>query len=432
MSCWVGERLGVRATVTATHPSLAPFAGAIEIGLRHNPNRAQLIVSRVLGKHIPVPVADVLCAARSLGELVRGACGGDTPVVIGFAETATGLGHGVASVSAADGGPAPYLHTTRRPVPPGARTVTFREEHSHATDHALAPLDDAALRGGSPLILVDDELSTGNTALNAIRVLQVAWPRRRYVLASLLDSRSAEQRAAAAEEVRALGADLVSVALLDGHLRLPADILERAERLRRRLPGAQRQAGVPVPVTSLDVTLPAGMSATAPGGWDRAREQACRQEMSRVAGLLPLAGNSRTLVLGDEEFMYLPQLLAAALGDQVRTSATTRSPAVVVDAPGYPLRTVLAFPSTEDGRRAAYAYNVAPSARDEPGNAPGFDDIVLCTDARESAHAAQLIVQLACSARSSVRVLTVREGSSPRQRGQASQRDTAAEAGPAC
>ena len=108
---------------------------------------------------------------------MRAACGGQTPVVVGFAETATGLGHGVASVSAADGGPAPYLHTTRRPAPAGARVVRFCEEHSHAVDQSLALLDDADLRGGRPLVLVDDELTTGKTAVNAIRVIQASWPR---------------------------------------------------------------------------------------------------------------------------------------------------------------------------------------------------------------------------------------------------------------
>ncbi len=106
--------------------------------------------------------------------------------------------------------------------------------------------------------------------------------------------------------------------------------------------------------------------------------------------------------------MYLPQLLAIALGDDVRTSTTTRTPAVVIDRPGYPLRTVLAFGSTDDGRRPAYAYNVAPSRHCEPGNAPGFDDIVLVTDAPRGPRTSDLVAKLAASARGSVHVLTLR------------------------
>ena len=105
--------------------------------------------------------------------------------------------------------------------------------------------------------------------------------------------------------------------------------------------------------------------------------------------------------------MYLPQMLATALGAEVRTSTTTRTPAVVIDRPGYPLRTVLEFGSTDDGHRAAYAYNVAPSRLPGPGNAPGFDDIVLVTDAAPGPRTSDLVAKLAASARRSVHVLTL-------------------------
>lgn len=62
-------------------------------------------------------------------------------VVLGYAETATGLGHAVA-----DGlGTAPYLHSTRRPVAGIAPAGGFEESHSHATSHLLLPEDPALL-----------------------------------------------------------------------------------------------------------------------------------------------------------------------------------------------------------------------------------------------------------------------------------------------
>ena len=110
----VGETLGIRVRVTPRAEGAERFADALEVGLRRNPKRAQLLVSRVLGKHVPVPASDVLAAATLLGTAARAHCGGQVPVVAGFAETATGLGHGVAAVCGPGGGPAPYLHTTRR------------------------------------------------------------------------------------------------------------------------------------------------------------------------------------------------------------------------------------------------------------------------------------------------------------------------------
>lgn len=404
--------LGITVRVTPSFPDAARFAGEIEVGLRRNPKRAQLLVSRLLGKHIPVPVGQVTAAAQALGSVVRTACAGQVPVVIGFAETATGLGHGVAAVAAPGGGPAPYLHTTRRPAPAAARLVRFTEEHSHATDQALALLDDADLRGGRPLVLVDDELTTGQTAVNAIRVIQAGWPRDRYVLASLIDCRSAARRAEVERAVRALGAETVSVSLLNGLVSLPADALAAVSEFVGGLPArpAASPPAAPAPVCWHQAALPAGVPAVAIHGWGPGQERAAVAAMSETAAALPVPRDERTLVLGDEELMYLPQLLAHALGGQVRTSTTTRTPAVAADRPGYPLRTMLSFGSTEDGRRPVYAYNVAPSGLAEPGNAPGFDHIVLVTDAAPGARTAPLVAALAGSARAGVHVVTLDSG----------------------
>jgi len=135
--------------------------------------------------------------------------------------------------------------------------------------------------------------------------------------------------------------------------------------------------------------------------------------MNMAAACLAVAGDDRTLVLGDEELMYLPQLLAASLGCDVRTSTTTRTPAVTIDRPGYPLRTALTFHSTEDGLRPAYAYNVAASGHADPGNAPGFDHIVFVTDTPQGLRTADLADKLAESAGRSVHALTLRSGRQP-------------------
>lgn len=180
---WVAERLGVGLRGDEQLPALLGLA------LRRNPKRAHLLVSNVLGKHVPQAPSVVYDAGHGLGERVRKLLGDEEAaraVVLGYAETATGLGHSVADGVAL----APYLHSTRRPVDGVERAGGFEESHSHATSHLLLPEDPDLLAGEGPLILVDDEFSTGNTVLNTIRDLHERYPRDRYVIVALVDMRA--------------------------------------------------------------------------------------------------------------------------------------------------------------------------------------------------------------------------------------------------
>lgn len=190
--------------------------------------------------------------------------------MLGYAETATGLGHSVA-----DGLDAPYLHSTRRPVPGLAPVGGFEEEHSHATSHLLLPADPALLAGDGPLVLVDDEFSTGRTVLNTIRDLHARHPRGHYVVVALVDLRSAADRRRLDEAAAELGVRLDLVATASGTVELPEDVVARAERLiagaapeeappaapRRRWPGS-RWTGPPDSRTAAGTASP---PATAPG-----------------------------------------------------------------------------------------------------------------------------------------------------------------------
>ena len=433
---WVGERTGV---------TLALDRPGVTLALRRNPRRAHLLVSALLGKHQPVPAAAVLDAATELGALVRAAVGGAPSYVVGFAETATALGHAVARVSGPGGGPAPYAHTTRRPLPDGLTGLSFQEEHSHAVEQLLAVADEDPLTDpGRILVLVDDELSTGRTAVNAIAVLQQRWPRTTYVLACLLDVRSPAQQALNVAEVAALGARLVSVSLATGQVTLPADLGSTAAALLADLdqpahdqpahdqPAHDRPADGPATV-SLRPAAPVsewalGLTAPLTGahGWTPADEDALTVATRALAAQLVLAGTGlagtglagtalagtalagSVLVLGDEEFLYAGQRLALALGPQACTSSTTRSPALVLDVPGYPLRTALTFGATDDPERAAYAYNVRPSSAPDRGPAPGFEHIVLLLDRPVPAHTRdRLLPQLAAAATTGVVVVVV-------------------------
>ncbi|MFI9587456.1 phosphoribosyltransferase domain-containing protein [Streptomyces sp. NPDC052236] len=221
---WVADRLGVGLTGDDRLPDLLGLA------LRRNPKRAHLLVSNVLGKHVPQSPAVVYGAGFALGERVRKLLGDEAAarsVVLGYAETATGLGHSVADGVAL----APYLHSTRRPVE-GVRTAGgFEESHSHATSHLLLPEDAGLLSGRGPLVLVDDEFSTGNTVLNTIRDLHGRYPRERYVIVALVDMRAPADRTRLETFAREIDARVDLVALASGTVRLPEGVLAKGQAL---------------------------------------------------------------------------------------------------------------------------------------------------------------------------------------------------------
>lgn len=384
---WVAERLGVQLTGDDTLTDLLGLA------LRRNPKRAHLLVSNVLGKHVPQSPAVVYGHGVALGRRVRELLGDEeaaTAVVLGYAETATGLGHSVA-----DGlHLAPYLHSTRRPVPGVARAGGFEESHSHATSHLLLPKDPALLVGDGPLVLVDDEFSTGNTVLNTIRDLHERYPRSRYVVVALVDMRSPADAARLADFAREIGARVDLVAAASGTVRLPADVLEKGRALvahHEPTTPATAPAGtpaVPEPVAPeraadgrIELRWPCGLPDGGRHGFTpahRARlERALPAMAARVAEALP-ADARRVLVLGFEELMYAPLRLARELEQivtaEVRYSTTTRSPVLAVDDPGYAIRSRIVFPAHDDpadGPGERYAYNVAGG---------GFDAVVAVVD----------------------------------------------------
>jgi hypothetical protein len=284
--------------------------------------------------------------------------------VLGFAETATALGHCVAEAL----GGADYLHSTRRPVAGVATAGSFVEEHSHHTGHLLLPSDPALLAGPRPLVLVDDELSTGRTAVNTIAALHRTAPRAHYVLATLVDLRE-DALAGLPDGVR-----VDVVALTRACLTLPPDLAERAAVLRAELASGARVAEVgvcpaPARVRLSDLGWPAGLPAGGRHGFTAAHHRLLAVALPELTADLARAADvragERTLVLGTEELMAVPLRLAAALADaghDVRFSTTTRSPAVVADEPDYALTSGITFPSHDDpadGPGPRYAYNVA-------------------------------------------------------------------------
>ncbi|WP_323749762.1 phosphoribosyltransferase domain-containing protein [Curtobacterium sp. VKM Ac-1376] len=311
-------------------------------------------------------------------------------LVLGFAETATALGALVAESLGAR-----YLHSTRHAPSGAVPAAGFDEAHSHATTHRLLPSDPEWLPAGGTVVLVDDELSTGATARATIRELHALAPQRRWVVASLIDLRSPADTAATEELATEIGAPITVVALGRGRAVLPAGLPSAAADVvatHAVAPTGCGTNGVPdgrtgsgptrasrpqtvtttaAPATAVDRFGTPAQRVRLP----RTDVEGTAQDVLAVLGALeaPAGGPRRVLVLGTEEHMHTPLVVADALRRRsdadVRFSTTTRSPVAVLDDPAWPIRSGIRFRShdtTVDGTGERFAYNVR-----------GFDAIVV-------------------------------------------------------
>ena len=452
----VRDTLGITVG-TDRDRSIVDVDELVGVALRRNPKRAHLLVSTVLAKHVPTVPGVSIAAGELLGLLVSQSLDGAssdaagttaprlgarlaalisrlaehagadaaerarahadlaglrrdirsalTPhpevVTIGFAETATGLGQLVGDALGSY-----YLHSTRFAPEGSTPFAGFAEEHSHATDHNLLPSDPHWLREGGTVVLVDDELSTGTTAINTVTAIHARVPQRHWVVASLIDLRSPADRARFDALALALGTRITVVSLGAGPIALPADVLALATRAVESMPHVEPPAAAQGTVRLLDAGDLSAVRSARFGGSTPVDAGLAAAIADRVRPLLP-AGDDRSgrgvLVLGSEEFIALPMAAADALdgtlgATPVLFSTSTRSPIAPLDAADYPIASAVHFRShdeTPDGVGVRFAYNLTRGGRrfdaivflPEPGSDPALldgDDGVLAALARIS------------------------------------------------
>ena len=142
-------------------PSVHSLRLLLDFASRENPNRAYLFLSKVLGKYIPCLPSAMRKSYKDLAEMVT--VTGNT-LVLGVAETATGLGAGVAQeINNKSRCEVFYTQTTRYSFDEPL-AYSINEKHSHAPQHLIYDMaDNISLNNIENIVLVDDEISTGNT-----------------------------------------------------------------------------------------------------------------------------------------------------------------------------------------------------------------------------------------------------------------------------
>lgn len=383
---------------------------------RINKKRSFLFVSKVLGKHIPVhPYTSMLSGAllalllyrelmgkehqaqtdALLEQTIQGLCDPQlaetayknlisaqlsSPVplqFIGFAETATALGHSMYEVFEDK---ASYIHTTREDLPALNSVINFDEEHSHAVAHRCYARNSGMLAGQETVVLVDDEMTTGKTALNIIRDMQMKYPRSTYFVASLLDWRTEQDEAAYAALEAELGITIKPLCLLKGSISVEGSV-ELTPSDTDMLEGrAEAQVNIvhidnvfsSIDAHSVDSSLEVNASpyllATGRFGIvseDKAAAGAQISEIAQRLQALRMSSFSRTLVMGTGEFMYVPMRIAAEMGEHVVYQSTTRSPIHPSRGHEYGIKSGYGYPSPDDPGTRNFVYNVDPDQYEE-------------------------------------------------------------------
>lgn len=383
------------------------------LAARKNKKRGFLFVSNVLGKHVPVDPFIPLLAGLTLAvqflnriysmdhtdtqAIIQALKGHERPqkvyetvqqsplftlpketLFIGFAETATGLGH--AAFSLFDN--AHYLHTTREQLPHLESELNFSEHHSHAVNHSCYPLDTEILQTSKMIVLVDDEITTGNTARNFIRELHDRFPKSEYVVLSLLDWRTAEDRANYWELEQELDTKIHTISLLEGELTITGDPFHQqvdhlnptkeSNALKESVRVERKCFTSPdlIPVWSVDSlgnkNLSPYLKLTGRFGLSSRDHQEILPLARKIGEELQQSRTSnKTLCLGMGEFMYFPMLISAYMGQGIRYHSTTRSPIYPFAKPEYGIKNGFAFDNPYDASITNYVYNVPANYYDE-------------------------------------------------------------------
>ena len=378
-------------SITAEHKSQKSsyqLEDLLGFAQRINPKRAFLFVSKVLGRHIPVAPSLMRQAFTDLADIVPN----DLPepiLVIGMAETAVGLSAGVHQVLQARYPQALLLNSTRHAQHDDGSNMddapclftTFREDHSHASQHLIYQSSDATIQAqmlaSKTLIMVDDEASTGNTCVNVVTALRHAGLTQleQVHLTTLVDWSLGQ-----ADADDSIAQRLPDIDFYRHHL----------------LSGAWQwtDAPNPEPITmpSVDTTDAGSQTLGHTGDWGRFPTLDSRNGFDEYllgfqAAFAQFTGQTRfniaqlpqkVLILGSNEFVWLPFLLAEWLETHtvaastesapiVKFSALTRSPIAL----GGAITTMLSFNDNYGLGMTNFAYNVAPT---------DWDLIVLCVE----------------------------------------------------
>lgn len=272
----------------------------VSFGSRINKKRGFFFVSKVTGKHMAVRPSKALETYKKLASLIP--ISDEPTLFIGFAEAATALGQGVFEQYNSKN--SFYIHSSRFQTSKKI-LLSFQEEHSHAPSHIFyEPIDKdlrLMLKDITRIILVDDEISTGNTANNLIKELKkIFLDIKDYYVVTILDWTSKNYNS------------FKSLPLYKGNFLFKKDDKNIDIKIKSEPHHSE--------IKNLDEVIPYNFGKYGIKKLDI--------DISKYIDIEKLR-DKKVLVLGTAEFMYIPYLLAKYIEDNgvdCYFQSTTRSP----------------------------------------------------------------------------------------------------------
>ncbi len=348
--------------------ALMPLQELVCFASRQNNRRAFLFVSKVLGKHYPVPpqkMRQIYCLlAEEISPLIQ--TGAGAVICLGMAETATGFSAGVYEELLKKGSrPFCYCHSTRYSAKNTKILHRFEEPHSHASSHfinAPPPAVERMLAEAETLVLLDDEQTTCTTACNAMVQLRRKMPKLRQVILACLTNWAGEER------LREIEKTWPELSFSFPSLLAGTAYFEKMKDFRLAdLPDAVGCQGD----KSAFLALGSGRNwYCRPPSLHPAEYKAAKELLTGCR-----CGQMPVLVLGTGEFTYQPFLLAEQLakdGFNIVFQSTTRSP-ILIEKENSCINLGLSFADNYGEKINNYLYNVDPSA---------YQTILICYETR--------------------------------------------------
>lgn len=329
----------------------------------NNPKRNFLFVSKVLGKHLEVKgdicrATGFLLASRLYGKnedtesyvnLIKGEKTNikdrflnyykteESILVIGFAETATGLGMSVASAIENSY----YLTTTRESILDLKSILRFEEEHSHATTHKCFLKDINRLKSADRIILVDDEITTGKSMLNIIKELKLITNATKFTILSILDWRNEKYREFYDTFEKEENIKIELLSLISGSIEVTdtSDFVDNGgTEIKEKIEPINLNKIERVEYDS-EYGIKSYIKNSGRFGVDFKDIIELENKAKEVAKAIEekIGKSEKTLVLGHGENIYIPSRVSAYLSGDVMFKSTTRSPIYCKNIKEYPI-----------------------------------------------------------------------------------------------